>query len=1543
VAQVVCQVVHKPGRMSILWSAGAQAFEPIHLEGDALTAFEQTARRARIVLTDAALGDQAAVGELSQLGRDLHARFFAAGVGPEVATWLRGLSDVASLEIGADTPGRVPFAVFEDPEQPGPWGTRFALAVGRRANPLRTFNQIAAPRVVVVRDPGITLDDATRTSVDQFVAQDSRSEAASALQLEELLARNVPDIVWMLTRIDDGAWLIGADRITPEWLADVVSGAEAGNSLPIVLSTNVGGPELCAAFERFLGAATSAIPGLVAFETPVAAPAACASGLAFLQRLLDDKMPVARAVQQFRLSVGPEGLSFATFTPPHVRVVNDDEAGGGPPRRPLPDEPYHPLRALEREDRALLFGRDDDIQRCALLIDQPNTAAVLIHGQAGVGKASLVRAGLLPFLEEENRGFFVLRDRSEPAPDGKEVELPTLALRAGPDLAGSLVLGLTAFAARPFVYTTPTGRSVRVDLPAIAQRFVSGSPVAPDTAVQRLDGDAVPAAPVGIAQADPALIWDHVQQRPASLARLVDWLTRELPFELLIPVEQLDDIAVLPAAKKHDALAAEVLRGLAKSPARATIVATLRTEHVGAVNALVGENAALAGWREYYLNELSHDAAEDALAAPTATDPPAYASEVPAAKYGFGFEPRALKRALDHVKEEGKASGYSSIQVVQAVGKQLFDLCARRSVPAATENDVKRIVKDGVVGGLIETALKKMPIPSAEAKALKGLFAKLQRSRGGVVTRHLTPVAQLKSSWRASLPLEQACNVASEHGPLLEIQNLLVGGRDETLVTVPQDSLAVFGAEQVQNVAKEKFARSKFNESLYVIIPLAILAMALTYYLTRRFIAVSGGGEQIDLKKYEQALDRSRDIGALGTRFAVYSGAMAQAESALRQGNTLRARQLLASQQPGGMGNDLRGFEWFHLWRQINGEDAVLLGHKSQARVLAMSLDGKLLASGDEAGGVFLWNLDDLKEPMSAVLKGLKGPVQALAFAPDGSAVAGTDGGFKVTVWDNLKPGKSVVDLEPKATLPAEGALSLAFVGGADSLAVGDQEKRVTLFDVAGAKAKWTSGEHTGPVRALVAIKDDKALASASDKELIVWNADGKKEQAVALEAGFRVAGLAWLAGKKDELLVAGTSPLSANQPTGVDAVRSLNFEKKTLEPLNPRVALGSSAAALAVIPGANLVAAADDLHAIHVWENPGEARNEVRGHVSAIRSLAGGGSRLASVGFDNAIKIWDAKKLAAPDVVQTGALAGIALDSSERLVASAGYDGKIQFWEAATGRRLGEIKAAVGTSCVALSRGESPLLLAAGAGNDVLMWEVSLDKDGVKAKELPALKGHKEAVTCVAFASDAKKTLASGSGDRTAIVWDVAAAKPAHVLPHESALRVLSFEGPILLTGDTGGSVRLWNAANGNVLGPAVSIQIGAVTGVQPLSGVGQVAFVSTGLDQSVRIWGKDQSGQSFANFKIYRNHHQPVTALAQGKGFFVTGAADGSVKTWDPTLQDERFTYRDHDRAVRTVIVTKNNDLVISAGDDGRIVFRRGVARPMIGPANVPVDGGQ
>ena len=84
-----------------------------------------------------------------------------------------------------------------------------------------------------------------------------------------------------------------------------------------------------------------------------------------------------------------------------------------PTRTPQDPCPYPGLSPFQESDRAFLFGRDDEIAELVKHVtDGPFTAVV---GASGVGKSSLIRAGLLPKLRESGHNIIELDPRSDVA------------------------------------------------------------------------------------------------------------------------------------------------------------------------------------------------------------------------------------------------------------------------------------------------------------------------------------------------------------------------------------------------------------------------------------------------------------------------------------------------------------------------------------------------------------------------------------------------------------------------------------------------------------------------------------------------------------------------------------------------------------------------------------------------------------------------------------------------------------------------------------------------------------------------------------------------------------------------------------------------------------------------------------------------------------------------------------------------------------------------------------------------------------------------
>ncbi len=96
-------------------------------------------------------------------------------------------------------------------------------------------------------------------------------------------------------------------------------------------------------------------------------------------------------------------------------AANDPLFGLPPlPLLDLPDKPYRYLDWYRREDAEVFFGRGHEIRQ---LYDRVTAAdgapIVLFYGQSGVGKSSLLAAGLLPRLEGSHEVRYARRDQAQ--------------------------------------------------------------------------------------------------------------------------------------------------------------------------------------------------------------------------------------------------------------------------------------------------------------------------------------------------------------------------------------------------------------------------------------------------------------------------------------------------------------------------------------------------------------------------------------------------------------------------------------------------------------------------------------------------------------------------------------------------------------------------------------------------------------------------------------------------------------------------------------------------------------------------------------------------------------------------------------------------------------------------------------------------------------------------------------------------------------------------------------------------------------------------
>jgi len=114
----------------------------------------------------------------------------------------------------------------------------------------------------------------------------------------------------------------------------------------------------------------------------------------------------------WRLHVRPGAERTREWNLPEA--ANDPLYGLPPlPAMDFPPAPYRNLKVFRREDAPIFFGRSDEIRRLYQTIAGPHgNPVILYYGQSGVGKSSLLAAGLLPRLEQVQHVVYVRRDEA---------------------------------------------------------------------------------------------------------------------------------------------------------------------------------------------------------------------------------------------------------------------------------------------------------------------------------------------------------------------------------------------------------------------------------------------------------------------------------------------------------------------------------------------------------------------------------------------------------------------------------------------------------------------------------------------------------------------------------------------------------------------------------------------------------------------------------------------------------------------------------------------------------------------------------------------------------------------------------------------------------------------------------------------------------------------------------------------------------------------------------------------------------------------------
>jgi WD40 repeat protein len=176
-------------------------------------------------------------------------------------------------------------------------------------------------------------------------------------------------------------------------------------------------------------------------------------------------------------------------------------------------------------------------------------------------------------------------------------------------------------------------------------------------------------------------------------------------------------------------------------------------------------------------------------------------------------------------------------------------------------------------------------------------------------------------------------------------------------------------------------------------------------------------------------------------------------------------------------------YEGIKIWEVDTGIPVhSLRGHTSSVNSVAFSPDSQWLASGSRDREIKLWDVYTGQEFLT--LRGHDGEVGAVTFSPDGQWLASASHDRTVRLW-RVITGQEVEPLEGHT----RAVTSAVFSPDGALLASGSIDKTIKLWEVKTGREVRTFEGHTGGIESLAFSPDGRFLASGAEDKLVkIWD-----------------------------------------------------------------------------------------------------------------------------------------------------------------------------------------------------------------------------------------------------------------------------------------------------------------------------------------------------------------------------------------------------------------------------------------------------------------------
>lgn len=472
------------------------------------------------------------------------------------------------------------------------------------------------------------------------------------------------------------------------------------------------------------------------------------------------------------------------------------------------------------------------------------------------------------------------------------------------------------------------------------------------------------------------------------------------------------------------------------------------------------------------------------------------------------------------------------------------------------------------------------------------------------------------------------------------------------------------------------------------------------------------------------------------------------------------------------------------IWDVATGEHLrVLRGPRGWVSHPTFSPDGKWVAAGGEnATAVRVW--DVATGALRTVLTGHEVYTIRVAFSPDGSHLATANHDGVARIW-SLATGETAVTLRGHEF----AVMDVAFSPDGTKVASAGADGTVRLWDATSGRHLRTF--HVGELRAVDYSPDGTRVATAGgDGVARVWDAETGRE-------------LLALAGHTGAVLDVAFTPNGHRVLTGgVDGTTRLwDVSAGGGRDWVTVPATRNSFTDVAFSPDGARFAAPAEPAGVTVWDTEtGDEVITLKGHEPKLSGVAFSpdGTKLAAVsGTTSTPPVWDVEtgKLLFTLRGQRAARA-VAFSPDGALLVTSSHEGTARLWDAATGKRLGVLRPDVQVHEAAFSP-DGRFIVTGEFDGGVTVW------DARTLRQVRAFDAHPNSpIGGLAFGPDGM--LVTSGGDTTAKVWDFDSGEERVTLRgHTAGVQHVAVapDGSRVATASDDGTAKVWDAETGELL----------------------------------------------------------------------------------------------------------------------------------------------